>query len=386
MANTPKPTAVKKAPAKPIQKSAPGVPVPVGPTTVLPSVTDPNSAFNPADPAWQKFTSEYGVPASYIQSDPTGELQALFQRAMKEHMTFGPTGSFAQAFIATKFAKTHSLQWQSAEKDRLESPISYADSYNRVSDYLSTLQGQMGYNVDPSLMGASYDPNNPSASHINADSTHTYDPNNLVDWTLHNYYGQNLSSPDIANQIKQHIVQLSKNNPNQQLGGDKAANVNQIRSWAKDYGLNSLVLPSGATGADYATNAANSIEMGTTNLDTWKTDLMNQAANIYKPFAKQIMDGVTVDSLAAPYKNVLSGLLENVDPSSIDLSAPTGYGAMVAGALRGTDPSNPQAMSLDQFMTQVKQRPEWLNTTNARNSLMDTATNMLRNFGLVVGQ
>jgi len=37
-------------------------------------------------------------------------------------------------------------------------------------------------------------------------------------------------------------------------------------------------------------------------------------------------------------------------------------------------------------MTQVKQRPEWLNTTNARNSLMDTATNMLRNFGLVVGQ
>ena len=383
MANTPKPTAVKKAPAKPIQKSAPGVPAPTGPATVLPAVTGPTGAFNPADPAWQKFTSEYGVPASYIQSDPTGELQKLFITAMNKHYS---NLQFQQEFLATTFAKTHSSQWQSAEKDRLQSPVSYADSYNRVSDYLSTLQGQMGYNVDPSLMGANYDPNNPSASHINANSTHTYDPNNLVDWTLHNYYGQNLNSADIANQIKQHIVQLSKNNPNQQLGGDRAANVNQIRSWAKDYGLNSLVLPSGATGADYATNAANSIEMGTTNLDTWKTDLMNQAANIYKPFAKQIMDGVTVDSLAAPYKNVLSGLLENVDPSSIDLSAPTGYGAMVAGALRGTDPSNPQAMSLDQFMTQVKQRPEWLNTTNARNSLMDTATNMLRNFGLVVGQ
>ena len=41
-------------------------------------------------------------------------------------------------------------------------------------------------------------------------------------------------------------------------------------------------------------------------------------------------------------------------------------------------------MSLDQFATQVKQRPEWLQTGNARNSMMDTANQLLRSFGMVV--
>ena len=350
-------------------------------TSTTTAVTAPTGAFDPADPAWKAFTSKYGVPAAYIQSDPTGELQKLFTTAMDQHYSLP---EFQQAFIATKFAQTHSSQWQAAESARIQSPVTYADQYNRAADYLATLQGQMGYSVDPALMGKNFDPNNPAASHIDANGQHTYDPNNLIDWTLHNYYGQNLGSPDIANQIKQHIVQLSKNNPNQQIGGDKAANINQIRSWAKDYGLSSLVLPPGAVGSDFASNAAQSIEMGTTTLDTWKTNLMAQAANIYKPFAKQIMDGITVDSLAMPYKNALSGLLENVSPDSIDLSATDGYGAMVSSALKGTDPANPQAMSLDQFMTQVKQRPEWLNTTNARNSMMDTANQLLHSFGLVV--
>jgi hypothetical protein len=354
------------------------------PATIPTTATGVAGPFDPNDPAWKAFTTKFGVPAAFIQSDSTGELQTLFENAMKGHLTQGPTGTFAQAFLATNFAKTHSNQWQAAEKDRTESPISYADSYNRVSDYLTSLMGQMGYSVDSSLMGANYDPNNPTASHIDASTTRTYDPNNLVEWTLHNYYGQSLTSPDIANQIRQHIVQLSQNNPNQTLGGDKATNVNQLRSWAKDYGLNSLVLPSGAAGADYATNAADSIEKGNSTLDTWKTDMMTQAANIYKPFAKQIMDGATVSSLAAPYTNVLSNLLENVDPSSVDLSSPTGYGAMVSKALQGTDPANPAAMSLDQFATQVKQRPEWLNTQNARNGMMDTANQLLHSFGLVV--
>ena len=56
---------------------------------------------------------------------------------------------------------------------------------------------------------------------------------------------------------------------------------------------------------------------------------------------------------------------------------------MVTKALQG-DGTNP--MNLDAFTTQVKQQPQWLNTKNARDSLMGTASTMLRNFGLVVGQ
>jgi len=105
------------------------------------------------------------------------------------------------------------------------------------------------------------------------------------------------------------------------------------------------------------------------------------AMNIYKPFAQQIKDGFSVADLAQPYTSTVANLLE-VPPASIDLGSSTGNGAMVSKALQG-DGTTP--MNLDAFTTQVKQRPEWLNTTNARNSLMDTATSLLRNFGMVVG-
>ena len=85
--------------------------------------------------------------------------------------------------------------------------------------------------------------------------------------------------------------------------------------------------------------------------------------------------------LASPYTSAMANLLE-VDPSSIDLGSSTGYGAMVTKALQG-DGVNPT--NLGQFTTQVKQNPAWLQTTNARNSLMDTANQLLHSFGLVVG-
>ena len=77
-----------------------------------------------------------------------------------------------------------------------------------------------------------------------------------------------------------------------------------------------------------------------------------------------------------------SNLLE-VAPDSINLSATNGIGYKLSQALQG-DGTNP--LSLDAFTKQVKQDPAWLQTTNARNSMMDTANTLLRNFGLVTGQ
>jgi len=334
-------------------------------------------AFNANDPAWKAFTDQYGVPAAFVNSDSTGELQNLFIAAMKEHYSIP---EFTAKFIQTKFAQTHTSQWQSAEKDRIESPASYAKSFNDVSDYLTTLQAQMGYSVDPKLMGSKYDPTNPASNHIDPTQVRTYDQNNLVEWTLHNYYGQNLSSPDVQNAIRNHIVELAKGNPNQLAGGDKASNINTLKAMANDYGLNHLILPGGQ---DYFSNAADSIETGASTLDTWKTDMMTQAANNYKAFANQIKAGITVRSLAAPYINSLANLLE-VPTDGLDLSSPTGYGKMISDALRGNDdPNNPQPMTLADFQKQVKNDPRWLQTQNAQDSVMGMGTQLLRNFGLV---
>lgn len=357
-------------------------PPPTATTSKTPPVTGTptfkgTGQFNVNDPAWKTFTDEYGVPAAFVNSDPTGELQNLFITAMKEHYSIP---EFTAKFIQTKFAQTHTSQWQSAEKDRIESPASYAKSFNDVSDYLTTLQSQMGYYVDPKLMGPKYDLTNPASNHLDPAQTRSYDQNNLVEWTLHNYYGQNLSSPDIQNAIRAHIVALSKGNPNQLPGGDKASNINTLKSFANDYGLNNLIL---AGGNDYFSNAADSIESGSSTLDTWKTDMMNQAASNYKAFANQIKAGISVRSLAAPYINSLSNLLE-LPTDSIDLSSTTGYGKIIADALRGNeDPNNPQPTTLADFQKQVKNDPRWLQTQNAQDSIMGMGTQLLRNFGLV---
>ena len=77
-----------------------------------------------------------------------------------------------------------------------------------------------------------------------------------------------------------------------------------------------------------------------------------------------------------------SNLLE-VDPSTINLGAATGLGAKVTKALQG-DGTN--SMALDSFNTYMKQQPEWLNTGNARTSLMDVANTWARDFGKVAAQ
>ena len=109
--------------------------------------------------------------------------------------------------------------------------------------------------------------------------------------------------------------------------------------------------------------------------------IKQQAIATYAPFANRIKEGMTVQALASPYINTAANLLE-ISPNKISLGDTQGLGSAVTKALQG-DGTSP--MALDKFMTSIKQRPEWLQTTNARNSLMDTATTLLRNFGMVTG-
>ena len=89
---------------------------------------------------------------------------------------------------------------------------------------------------------------------------------------------------------------------------------------------------------------------------------------------------MTVRALASPYLNAASNLME-VGGDTIDLGSNTGLGATITKAMQGDQKSS---VPLDQFMTQLKQDPAWLKTTNARNSLMDNANSLLQSFGLVV--
>jgi hypothetical protein len=309
------------------------------------------------------FMAQYGIQAALIDSDPS--LKKLFQDAMANGYD---VNRFKAEFLNTAWAKNHAATWQNAETARLSSPGDYANSYNRMREYIARVAAQNGEALTPEQIGPELKPN--------ADGT--YPPitrtGGLAEWALDQSWGKGIDQEAIA----QHIAQVGKINTS--LPGGQAANyMSQLKSMANDYGLNGL---NTSGGTNYFTDAAQSILLGKSTIDTWKQDIINQAKQNYKSYAPQLDAGITLRSLANPYINSLSNLLE-LPSDSIDLSASTGYGKMISDALRGTDPNNPNPMTLNQFETQVKQDPRWATTNNARDQIMGGVGGLLKMFGKI---
>ena len=307
-----------------------------------------------------EFEAKYGAQASLIAAVP--ELGDLLTKAIAQNWS---ADQWKAEYQNTQWYQKSSSAFRDSETSRLSDPGSYADSYNKVVDLIIRTAQSAGLVVDKTQL-----------THITADQVKTLNTANPISTILSQYW----NNPIDSNVLTQYIAQ-NKTLTSGVLGGTAADNANALRAYAATQGVSSQYLPSGTPGGDYFNNASQAILAGTTTLQKEQELIKQQAMAMYKPFADRIQQGQTVAALASPYINAASNLLE-VDPSTIDLSATTGLGNMVTKAIQG-DGTNP--MTLDTFTTQVKQKPEWLNTSNARNSMMDTATQLLRNFGLVVG-
>lgn len=276
--------------------------------------------------------------------------------------------------------------WDQIGQAYRDSTIAYYDNKQawgqQYNDKLAVLQqNAIAEGYDPTVFGTKLNLADPSS--IDA----AYKDQNSVMNTFFNTYYNNM--PDITT-IQQWIANhssLAKTDQNV-YAGVVGQNADTLKSYASDMGVAPMYLtnPMGKAGTpgssgDFFLDTANLIQQGKTTMEEQQNYIKQQAMSIYKPFANRINEGMSVKMLASPYLNAAGNLLE-VDPSSFDLGSSTGWGAQITKAMQG-DSTTP--MSLDSFMTQVKQSPDWLKTTNARNSIMDTATQLLRNFGMVVG-
>ena len=100
------------------------------------------------------------------------------------------------------------------------------------------------------------------------------------------------------------------------------------------------------------------------------------------PWLKQQLDqGLTVADLAAPYKTEISRTLE-IDPDTIKHNDPT-----LLRGLQYQDPANVKAgyttQPLYSFQDMLRKDPRWMKTDNARASLIDQGTSVLKDFGLI---
>lgn len=174
----------------------------------------------------------------------------------------------------------------------------------------------------------------------------------------------------IENSIKKNIaegkVAVNKQNVPEGPAGKYFQNIKNI---AARNGINL----SDAAAADYA----NKINAEQLDENTVYNTVRESAASAFPQFADKIKSGVDLRTLADPYIQSMSNILEIPD-TAIDLFDPTVRSALSYTNKDGTVGTK----SLYDFETQLKNDPRWAYTKNARQALDNVGLQVLRNFGL----
>jgi hypothetical protein len=127
-----------------------------------------------------------------------------------------------------------------------------------------------------------------------------------------------------------------------------------------------------------ATAYANSIVSGKVSEDTVFSTIRESAANAFPSMADKIKQGIDLKTLADPYIQSMSNILE-VPDTAIDLFDPK-----IRGALSFTLPDGKVGTkSIYDFEKELRQDPRWQYTKNARQQASSIATTVLKDFGFM---
>jgi hypothetical protein len=126
-----------------------------------------------------------------------------------------------------------------------------------------------------------------------------------------------------------------------------------------------------------ALDYANKVGANQMDINTALDNIRTSAASAFPQFTDQIKAGTNLKTLADPYIQSMSNILE-IPSSSIDLFDPTVRGAL---SYTGAD-GKPATKSLYDFEQTLRNDPRWNYTSNARKSLDSVGLQVLRNFGL----
>jgi hypothetical protein len=125
-----------------------------------------------------------------------------------------------------------------------------------------------------------------------------------------------------------------------------------------------------------ATDYSNKIIAGVLDVDTVYNTIRESAASAFPQFADKIKSGINLQTLADPYIQSMSKILELPD-ASIDLFDPK-----IRGALSYTMPDGKLGIkSIYDFERELRQDPRWQYTNNAREDVSNSVTQVLQDFG-----
>jgi hypothetical protein len=142
----------------------------------------------------------------------------------------------------------------------------------------------------------------------------------------------------------------------------------------KDLARNNGISLSDAAAKTYATQ----IVAGIVDENTVANVIRQSAASAFPQYADQIKAGLNLNTLANPYIQSMSNILEIPD-GAIDLFDPT-----VRGALSYTMPDGKLGTkSLYEFEKDLRRDPRWQYTDNAKQSVSSSVQRVLQDFGFM---
>ena len=141
----------------------------------------------------------------------------------------------------------------------------------------------------------------------------------------------------------------------------------------KNFAARNGIMLSDQAAGDYATQ----IVTGKLSQDTVLNAIRDSAASAFPQLADKIKAGIDVKTLADPYIQSMSNILE-IPYTSVDLFDPK-----IRGALAYTLPDGKLATkSIYDFEKELRQDPRWEFTKNGKKAIADSTLRVLQDFGI----
>lgn len=283
----------------------------------------------------KETAEDYGFVVGLLNSNP--ELKKLFKRALSKGWT---PDKFQAELRDTKWWKTHGQTERDYLVKRFGDPATARQDYNQAYVRVRQLANAMGLRETPG------------------------NKKRLSTWA-YNMAAKGWNESTLRNEIGKYVY--FNNDTWQGEGGETQE---RLRSAAYSMGVK-------MSSQWYADKTRNVLRgLGTTQ--DYEDEIRRQAKALFPHWGKQIDAGQTVLDLASPYMQSMAQILE-LPGGSLNLFDPT-----IKKALTYKDPQSGKntVKPLWQFENELRNDPRWRKTTNAQNSLMQVAHQVLADFGV----
>ena len=307
-------------------------------SALLPSARPNVDIFGPLglqSPNSQMLNENYGLSAAFMESDP--ELANIYSEAVANTWN---QDQIVAAVQNTNWYKNNSESARKMLQEKYSNPAQYAQDIQNKAVELTDLASKLGVHLSSVSMSS------------------------LADLAL----VTNMNDAQINGYLSKY---LELNQQGHFLGYAGQVELG-VREYAREMGV--------PLDDKYVDNAVTSIVAGTDSLQARRAQIQTIAEQTFPAYADQIKEGVTVGQIAAPYLATQAKLWE-VDPNKIDLFDPTLRGALQQTSMQGQN-TVPSQMPLYDFEKQLRSNSKWLSTNNARESVANTASQVLSDMGL----